>query len=267
MTIMWENLAQPQPDGSDIVSIKQILKTSTGYEKKTVGTEFLSSVALLSYDGTYNPGRIEASPETIARVERGMAIWPELSQNYQELIEFVIFCQEPEYAWNSANGCTCGHIYFNHKNKLNAQIGVFVGMIGTLGSLEALAHECGHLRLHMLGIHIEDHDGQLILNGPDELFDSPIRKDKPRPMSAVLQAQYSYVMVSDMDLKYYDAALDDAEKQRTAISYLRMNIPRIAKGHDEVQSNVRTTANGARFMDGFWRYSDAVIERGLKLIG
>lgn len=267
MQIEWDRLSEPQADGYDVEILKLRLKEIRGYEKKVCGSDFLDNVAITPYTESFNPGRWQPKLENIKKVEETMQIWPELILSYQGLIEFIIFCHETtDYSWNATYGCSCGHIYFNHDGVTPGSIGVFVGMLGTLGTLEALAHEVGHLRLHMLGIHIEDHDGQLILNGPDELFTSPIRKDKPRPMSAVLQAQYSYVMVSDMDLKYFDATENDKKKQ-CAINYLKMNIPRIAKGHDEVRNNIRTTENGAKFMDGFWCYSDKVIERGLKLIG
>jgi hypothetical protein len=268
MMIDWKKIAKPQADGHDATVLKYSLKEKFSHEKTVLGSDFLQTVALEPYTGNFNPGKQPASIDNIRKVESKMNIWPELAHTYEELIEFIIFADEGFGQWNTTNGCSCGHIFFNHKGtQCGGKIGVFVGMLGTLGTLEALAHEAGHLRLHMLGMHIEDHDNSLILNGPDELFESPIRKDKPRPMSAVLQAQYSYVMVSDMDLKYYDAFADEPDKQACAVSYLRANIPRIAKGHDEVKKNVRTTTDGLQFMDGFWEYSDAVIERGLKLIG
>ena len=35
----------------------------------------------------------------------------------------------------------------------------------------------------------------------------------------------------------------------------------------KTKNNIKLTSDGQRFMDGFWQYSDKVIERGLKLIG
>lgn len=267
MNIEWERLAEPQTDGHDVAVMKANLKEKWNYEKVVRGSEFLGNVHLSPYTQNYNPGFFSSHPENIGKVERGMTIWPELVHTYHELIEFIIFCESrQDNLFNQMYGCSCGHMWLEDNKVFNGRIGIFVAMLGTLGTLEALAHEAGHLRLRMLGIQIEDHDNTLILNGPDELFNSPIRKDKPRPMSAVLQAQYSYVMVSNMDLKYYDAA-DTDSKRECAVAYLKMNIPRIAKGHEEVKNNIKVTPEGQRFIDGFWRYSDAVIERGTKLIG
>lgn len=244
------------------------MKQNKNYEKtyEFNNRQFLNSVHIEPYTGTINPGKIALSEDRIKKLEAGMQVWPELIPSFTELVDYVIFADDDENgAWNTRYGCSCGHFWFNEPH-VKGQIGIYAAPLGTLGGLEALAHEVGHLRLRMVGIQIEDHDNQILLNGPDELFNSPIRKDKLRPMSAVLQAQYSYVMVSQMDLKYFDAFPDDPKKQQCAIDYLRINIPRISKGHDEVNNNIKMTENGKQFMDGFWRFSDNVINRGLSMI-
>lgn len=99
-------------------------------------------------------------------------------------------------------GCYCGSYDDNT---------VFSTINDIAGGVEGLLHEAGHLEVHNLGIHFEEWDPGTLANSPEELYESPIRKDKLRPMGAVLHAQYSYLWV----LEWYNRLGDPARADRT----------------------------------------------------
>jgi len=63
-----------------------------------------------------------------------------------------------------------------------------------IGTATAIVHEMAHQKLHALGIHLENSNA-LIINDSSDGFESPIRKDKKRPMQAVLHAEYSFMHI------------------------------------------------------------------------
>lgn len=137
---------------------------------------------------------------------------------------------------------------------------IYVTIHDPVGCAEGILHETGHIRLHALGIGLEEHDGSLIQNESDELFVSPIRKDKLRPMSAVLHAQYSYMMVSELDLRLVEAGVSDA------LDYAQINVPRIQQGYTEIQWNAKWTKAGEDFFTGLSLWMFSINERFAKCV-
>lgn len=149
---------------------------------------------------------------------------------------------------------------------------LFGTMFATVSSSHALAqafvHEMGHNKLRALGIFFESAEG-LILNAPDEMFASPIRKDKPRPMMAVLHAQYSFMHVTALDIANLEAEIASGEhpdRMKNWVSLLARNTPRMEEGYPEIQRNIRLDENGREFIDGFFAWSDRVLARGNELL-
>lgn len=163
-------------------------------------------------------------------------------------------------------GCCSGHydpsnpsIYGSTKNfRINA---VYVTINSLQGCAEGIYHEVGHTRLHGVGLGIERHDGRLILNTPDEVYDSPIRLDKKRPMSAVIQAIYSWIIFGENDLQL--AALPG--NANLSARYLIGNLPKIEDGLVEIRKHVRCTPEGMQFMDGYFEWGESVVERAYAL--
>src|SRR5690606_24619749 len=147
-------------------------------------------------------------------------------------------------------GCVCGNYV---PGQMDEYMHIYTTVFDDVGGAEGIVHETGHQRLHCLGVDLETHTGLLLRNDPAERYVSPIRKDTLRPMSAVLQAQYSYVNVTQLDLKVYEV---DPERGR---SYLMINLPRIKEGFDEIHRNIKLTTEGQQWYDGFCRWTDRVI--------
>jgi hypothetical protein len=147
-------------------------------------------------------------------------------------------------------GCMCGH---DEPSAARPYATIYASTWDPVGGAEGLVHEAGHLRLKALGVQLETHDGLLLSNSPTELFESPIRKDKLRPMSAVLQAQYSYVMVTALDVALADAA------------HAAINLPRILEGRETLRHSARWTAEGSEFARGLYDWTTRVVDAALKI--
>lgn len=78
---------------------------------------------------------------------------------------------------------------------------IMVEASNPVGYAEGVLHELAHHKLRALRIDMDEHDGRILLNGPDELYESGVRKDRLRPMSAVLHAHYSYLHVTEIELR------------------------------------------------------------------
>lgn len=123
---------------------------------------------------------------------------------------------------------------------------VYASVNDPVGGAEGLLHEMGHLKLKRMGVYYESWT-RVLANRPDELFVSPIRKDRLRPMGAVLHALYSYLYVTQFDVYAYAAGVLDAES-------LRINRARIAEGTAVLEAHVRPTPDGQEFINSVLRW-------------
>ena len=117
-----------------------------------------------------------------------------------------------------------------------------------------------HQKLRALGVSFES-AARLVTNPPTQMFDSPIRKDKPRPMTAVLHAQYSFIHVTALDLYMLPGARDEDERQQI-LMLLARNVPRMQAGYTEIEKNIQVDAAGKRFVDAFMAWSQRVLQDG-----
>lgn len=114
------------------------------------------------------------------------------------------------------------------------------------GAVEGLLHETGHMWLHDRGIHLEEWDANLLANSPTELYASPIRKDRRRPMGAVLHAQYSYLWV----LSWYDALGDPTRDERTEDIRRRLK-----QGGHEIANWAKPLEAGCQIVEDILRWT------------
>jgi len=162
-----------------------------------------------------------------------------------------------------SRGCSSGHYNPLHHNPplSNFVNAVYVTIESPQGCAEGIYHEVGHARLNALNLHIEQHDGRLFSNSQDELYESPIRRDKKRPLSAVIQAIYSWIIFSENDLqcaKITGNATESAE-------YLITNLPKIEDGLVTIRQHIRCTPEGTAFFDGYFEWGDDVCTRAREL--
>jgi HEXXH motif-containing protein len=182
--------------------------------------------------------------------------WPEGYACFIRLIHTFYPVDDPRTE-GGGHGCTCGS-----DAKFPGEI--YVTTYDALGTAEGMCHETGHTKLRLLGIDLEKWD-TLILNNPSELFDSPIRKDKKRPMGAVLHAQLSYSNVLDLDLHAL-AVESDTKMRERILESVRIHYRKLLAGFHEIQSHIKVDRDGAAFMDGYYRWAEGLFEQAAKLI-
>jgi HEXXH motif-containing protein len=129
-----------------------------------------------------------------------------------------------------------------------------------MGLAQAFVHEMAHHKLRALGISTEGTSG-LIVNPPDELYASPIRKDKLRPMSAVFHAEYSFIYVTALDIRMIELETAD-DKKANLLKLLARNVIRMEEGFDTIWKNIKVDHDGRKFVDSFLRWAEQIIYRG-----
>jgi HEXXH motif-containing protein len=181
--------------------------------------------------------------------------WPNVYAQFTRLIDTVYPYTDPEQArlGDQALGSS-SHSYEEDFGSVHATVD------NALGFAQALVHEMAHQKLRALGVSIESAE-RLITNSPSEEFESPIRKDRKRPMSAVLHAQYSFIHVTALDLKMLAKANGERERQHI-LMLLARNVPRMLAGYDELAKHVKTDEAGRQFIDAFMNWSKDVLQLG-----
>jgi HEXXH motif-containing protein len=184
-----------------------------------------------------------------------LARWPEAYAQFVRLVDTVYPYTDPAQArmGESALGSS-SHSYEEDFGSIHATVD------NALGFAQAMIHEMSHQKLRALGVSIETAE-RLIANDPSERFESPIRKDQPRPMSAVFHAQYSFIHVTALDLHMLASAEGPRERE-CILMLLARNVPRMQAGYEEVARHIRTDAAGRLFVDAFMDWSADVLLRG-----
>jgi HEXXH motif-containing protein len=267
-SIDWRRLAQPQDDGYDTDMTLRLAENGVTplrphpYRRRPV-------------DGavTFCEGRVAVRPaptrnmasDTIlpARPDHPnipiggayLSRWPAGYEQFIRLIDTVYPYSDREQAQLGEQAL--GSSSHSFEDDFG---GVHVTVDNALGMAQALIHEMAHQKLRALGVSIETAQ-RLIANDPAELFESPIRKDRPRPMSAVFHAQYSFIYVTALDLYMLAGAQSEKERQHI-LMLLARNVPRMQAGYGEVERNIKTDSEGDSFVGAFMEWSRDVLDRG-----
>jgi hypothetical protein len=236
--IEWDRLAEPQSDGYDVEIIWRLA------EERWPGQISSGDLRVESKDLDIAPFLLPC-PEDDLRIERALGYVRSWRNGWRTVDRlggtFHPLLHEPPL---EGRGCICGH---HHPPE---GWSIYATVDDPFGAAEGIVHEAGHNRLHAMGIDLETHTGLILANDAVELYESPIRKDKLRPMSAVLQAQYSYVNVAQLDLIC----------AREGWEYLKVNLPRIEEGYETIKQNARWTPEGRLWATGFFDWTESVME-------
>lgn len=289
MTIEWSRIAKPQDDGYDSHVIATLLHDKYGWTKRppTAALTMCDNTVAIVPDRFYpeshkNDGSNfwttmeDMTPSYIQNIEHFLRPW---EAGYHALQQFL---DEFWPKWSAdidprQRGCMCGHYEMKMGHTDPRTLGVFINAVYSSindlqGCAEGIYHEVGHERLESIGIEIETHDGRLLLNRDDELYFSPIRRDVGRPMSAVIQAIYSWLMFTEADLQsaYRLTGMDIKEPTETpkmaSANYIIGNLPKIEDGLVEIRAHARFTPEGKAFLDGFLEWGDDIVARSHALL-
>jgi HEXXH motif-containing protein len=252
--VAWGRLAEPQEDGYDTGVIAAFAHDRYGFrwklERPPAPAWLDGWVPLVRHDAAPDLPAAPFDHPHLALGERLLGAWPAFREQARLLLTAVAPIWHPtERPSPDSAGCSCGG--------LAAWGGVTATLDSPPGFAAGVAHELGHWKLHALGVHLEDWDGLLLLNRPDELYDSPIRKDKLRPMGAVLQAQYSYLHVLDLE-----ARMARAGERHTMHD---LNARRVAEGAATIRAHARLTEAGEAFVGACLAWGDRIVAEAAAL--
>jgi prolyl 4-hydroxylase len=122
-----------------------------------------------------------------------------------------------------------------------------------------------HQKLRVLGVAFES-AASVVGNNPATLYDSPIIKDRLRPMTAVLHAEYSYVHVTALDIHMLQAERDPTRRAVLG-SVLETNLSRIEEGYDTLRKHFEPGEHGREFLEGFFAWTERTIASARDLLG
>jgi HEXXH motif-containing protein len=262
MVIDWSRVAEPQPDQYDTgvtLARLQELRGPEAIPPRDGPTLFDGAVVVRPAEGPYL--RVEgmsAAPvddERILAGERYVRHWPAAFQQFKALMH--TFYPLRDLAGTRIRPGSKGSI----SHSFGSQIGTMCATIEDPVSLaQAFVHEMAHNKLRALGIMVESaHD--LITNNPQTLYPSPILIGTMRPMTACFHAEYSFIYVTQLNLKIL---ADDPEEElrRYVLKLLERNVTRMEAGLAVIEENIQVDANGRLFVDGFLDWTRRVLSEG-----
>lgn len=259
--IDWARIAKPQPDGYDTLTMGRFMYDRWHWKKSHPTSGAMTLVAgqvevcpdPYKYHSPYCQDSL-ATPEELEVIDRHLAAWPD---GYASLSKFLDQFWPKRWEGQGRGGSSGHHVLSERQQQTN----VFVTVNDPEGCAEGIYHEVGHLRLEAIGMNINDHDGRLISNPIEDLYDSPVRKDVRRPMCAVIHGLYAWMMLSENDV-WCASTVSKIE----AAQYLRLNIPKIAEGIEEVERYVQPTGIGEPFIQSMMDWAKDIVVRGNQIL-
>jgi hypothetical protein len=267
--VNWARLAEPQEDQYDSQVVLDFAKSRQAYKRRSIRrapTIFDGAVAVRHI---YKSGILDSScrdaPVTHPNIRKAadyVRKWGVAFAQFATLMD--TFHPVISDTWDFdferdhyVGGSSCG-----------AEPSLFGTMFATVncpvGLAEAFVHEMAHHKLHALGISLEETTG-VIINSADELYVSPIIKDRLRPMSAVFHAEYSYTYVTSLDIVLVREETDPL-KLSAFHDQLALNLSRIKEGIEVIKRYIKVDREGANFVDGFVKWNARVIQTAEDLL-
>jgi hypothetical protein len=234
-------MAVPQADVYDTAQLLNFAHDRWAYVRKMGDGPRWLGLELIPFTGdSLRPALLD--DPLLAEVRGALLYWP-AAEGILRLLDF--FCPLRATV-PGGKGCTSGH----QKPEAGGRLGCYVTIDDPIGCAEGIVHEVAHQRLHCLGMDLDRHDGTLIENDFEERFFSPIRRDRLRPMSALIHGVYAYTFVLAVDL-----AVPAGE------DYIQVNLPKVRRGVLEVRKNVLPTRAGEAFVTTFVDWATDLVEQ------
>lgn len=267
--IIWRNLARPQTDSYDTTVIldyasrssrSEAIRSSKGFCSKSKVTAFDGAISI-DYFPSSAPGRLvmdrfKNAPldhENIFKASKYIRLWEPVFNQIRCLVEAIHPWIDIHATRNELGGC-CR----SRKGTIYATVN------SPYGLAQSIVHEMAHMKLQHLGLMRESTD-KFITNSSEELYESPIRKDYKRPMTAVFHAQYVLIHISALDI-YNIRYANNEEDGHSWLRLLNNNLLKVRDGEHEIKKNLKSDAIGSEFFAGFFEWSDEVIREGDKLL-
>jgi hypothetical protein len=266
-------MAEPQADGYDTCTILRLVEEEVApwrpHPPRREGIEYGPSICngevavavrdepllpaprFAPVDGIH-PNFMQAL-DYVSRWPVASAQWPRIVHNVQ--------CFTDTATPPADHGPRIG----SSSHSVNERFGIIGLTIDcALGTAQAMVHEMAHHKLRAMGVANESAI-RIVTNPPSDRFPSPVVIDQPRPMTAVLHAEYSFIHVTELDLKMLEREEDDRARA-DIYKLLARNVPKMEAGFATLREHVQTDAEGACFMDAFLAWSDQVLRRGRQML-
>jgi len=276
--IDWSRLAEPQPDQHDTDVILRLASSTTSVGRPQAYTRTPVGESPSAFDGQVAVRYVYCSvPEfasfsahyldapldhpNISAAAEYVRKWPVAFAQCQRLLEAIHPAVDARIPFESTEiyrGSSC-HSFEPLFGTLWATIFCPIGLA------EAIVHEMAHQKLRVLGVSFES-AGTVVGNDPSELYVSPIVKERLRPMTAVLHAQYSYLHVTELDTHILRAEREAA--RREVLSHvLERNLSRIEEGYDTTRRHFKPGDHGREFMEGLYDWTERTIALAKDVLG
>ena len=269
--IDWARVARPQADGYDTEIIRQCAAMRFSRTGRWDDLAQRGANAPTMLDGAtqlcivHDPHPLgdgfDHAPLSHPSYERCDALlrrWPEAYRQLQSLVHTLHPAIQRDVDDDAHVIGSCSHAF-------EAEFGVFYATIHDPYALaQAFVHEMAHMKLFALGFGKES-TGKLIRNPLRERYQSTIRTDEPRPMSAVIHAQYSFIHVVALDLHML-AAETGPDARDHLFALLARNVERMETGYHTIADHVQLTDEGEAFMGAFMAWSREILDQGQALL-
>ena len=271
--IDWRRMAEPQVDGYDTEVILKLMSIPSRRRPQQCVREVPKGGSTLlggrvevrnrERGGLEDNRFVPASPDhpNVPLAEDLLGAWPEVAKQLPRIVHTIQPWRQPEKPpeyWQEHPGYSS-----HHKEEEFGTIMVTVD--SAIALAEAMVHEMAHHKLYAMGVpRVEVY--RLIVNDPSELYVSPVVKDRKRPMTAVLHAQYSFMHVTALDIAMYEGPETIPDQKRLARLLLGRNVKRMETGYEEIAKYARTDEEGRLFLDRFMRWSEAVLSHGQEIL-
>ena len=262
--IAWEKLARPLPNLYDaavilaFASAEQSPRCGRRYTRRTpasgertffggeISVRHLSTVCNLPSLPFAENGPLDA-PQ-IDTAESLIRNWPEGYEAFAVLMDTlspIISRGASEYSASHSEEDLFGTMYATVHDPL--------------ALAECCVHEMAHHKLRALGVGV-NRARTILRNSPDELYVSPIIKDRKRPMSAVLHATYAFLHVLELLIAVATKETRPAFRT-TAIARMARDGTRVEEGVQVIRESGVFDGNGVAFFSGLSEWAEVALRR------
>jgi HEXXH motif-containing protein len=263
-TVDWARLVKPQADGYDTATIRRLVEEEPPpWPSERSARQAPANAPRLADGRVVIDNRDPLLPvprwrpvddlhPNLVRAIELVGCWPEAARQWPQLVHTVqcfIDSEPPAEKLYSAS------------HSVADRWGVIAFTVHCpLATAQAIVHEMAHTKLRALGVDNE-RATRIIANPPAERFASPVVVDQPRPMSAVLHAQYSFIHVTHLDLCMLEHE-SDAAVRADMRTLLGRNLRRMKAGFATLREHAVVDRDGSPFLTAFLDWCQSTIDAG-----